>query len=598
MKRQTQWDLSGLGSGINDPDFLAERQALAKKCASFARKWKKNKKFLTDEVVLKKALREYEKLGTMGTRELMYIFLSRQVDSTSIRLQKAEKKAEEFFQNCNKEIRFFTLDLGMTDTKHQKIFLKSPLLVSYKNFLKNIFDQAKYRLTEKEEHILSLKQGVSHGNWASMLEQFLSKQTRTVFVLEQGKVVKKEQSFADIQSLIHSSNARVRKKAAQAVNDILSQHADIAEKEFNSILENKKINDDLRGYDRPDHSRILSDDINFEIVDTMTEVVTDNFKLAKDFYKLKSQLLKKDKLAYHERNVSVGDIQQEFTYEKSVDIVAESMQNIDAEFLDIYQDMIQGNRIDVLPRVGKRGGAFCAYWGHADPVYIMLNHTNRVTDVTTLAHEMGHAIHATLTKKESPINYHTPMFVAEIASNFCEEYVFDRITQELSEKEQLILNMEKIGSAISSIMRQVAGYNFEREIHDLFREEGYISKDHIGKIFTKHMKSYMGPAVSQDVGSENWWIYWSHFRRPFYVYSYASGLLLANAMRAKVAENQEYISSVKKFFSTGTSIPPQELFDSIGIDITDPNFWQSGIDEIKDLLKETKKLAKKLGKIT
>jgi oligoendopeptidase F len=307
--------------------------------------------------------------------------------------------------------------------------------------------------------------------------------------------------------------------------------------------------------------------------------------------------MKVDKIAYHERSVSSGEIKQQFDYKKSVALVGQAIEGIDSDFYNIYKDMIDGGRVDVFPKKGKRGGAFCMYWGYSDPVYVMLNHTNRVTDVTTLAHEMGHAIHGTLTKKESAINYNTPMFVAEIASNFCEEYVFDLISGDLSDKERLILNMEKIGSFVSSTQRQVAAYNFERQIHDEFRKEGYLSKEHIGKIFTKHMKSYMGNSVSQDVGSENWWVYWNHFRSPFYVYTYASGLLLANAMRSKVSENPEYITSIKKFFSTGTSISPKDLFDSIGIDITDPHFWQAGIDEINDLLKETKKLAKKLGKI-
>jgi oligoendopeptidase F len=597
MKLQTQWDLSQLGSGINASEFKIERALMEKKYKAFGLKWKKDKTFLTDEKSLEKALHEYEIISGLGTKELTYIYLMRQVDSSNINLQKAEKKAEEFFQNLAKEIRFFTLEIGTIEVKKQQNFLKSSVLQNYKHFLENTFTQSKYRLSEKEEHILSLKSGVSHGNWQSMMEQFIAKETKEVLALENKKVIKKEQSFAEIQALIHHKNKRIRDAAATAINEILNNNVDIAEKEFNSILENKKINDDLRGYERADHARILSDDVTFDIVDIMTEVVTDNFKLAKDYYRLKAKLMKVDKLNYHERNVPSGEIQQSFNYEKSVELVDQAIAGIDLEFHAIYRDMINKGRVDVFPTKGKRGGAFCMYWGHADPVYVMLNHTDRVTDVTTLAHEMGHAIHGTLTKKESPLNYDTPTFVAEVASNFCEEYVFDLITQELSDKERLVLNMEKIGSFVSSVQRQVAAYNFERELHTEYKKEGYLSKEQIGKLFTKHMKSYMGQGVSQDAGSENWWVYWGHFRKPFYVYTYASGLLLANAMRAKVAENPEYINSIKKFFSTGTSMSPQELFNLIDIDITDSNFWQSGIDEIKDLLKDTKKLAKKLGKI-
>mgnify|MGYP000887625783 CR=1 FL=1 len=198
---------------------------------------------------------------------------------------------------------------------------------------------------------------------------------------------------------------------------------------------------------------------------------------------------------------------------------------------------------------------------------------------------------------ETEINYDTPMFMAEIASTFCEEYAFDKILENSSDKEKLGLYMQKIGDSISTISRQIAAYNFEREIHDTFRERGYLSRDEIGHIFKKHMSAYMGSAVLQNYGAENWWMYWSHFRSPFYVYSYASGLLIANGMRAIVRKNPERWSEVKKFFYTGTSKSPEQVFTEMGIDISDKDFWQGGMNEVKKLLLETKKLAKKLKKI-
>ncbi|MCI5051304.1 MAG: M3 family oligoendopeptidase [Candidatus Pacebacteria bacterium] len=597
MKRQTTWDLSPLGKKINDSAFLKERELMAKKYSDFARKWKKDKSFLTDEKSLKKALDQYEKLSQLGTKEMTYLSLRKNVETTNIDIQKAIKKAEEFYRKRIQEIRFFGLELGAIDKKQQKIFIQSPELKKYKHYLEMLFNESRFYLSEKEENILSLKSGVAHGNWQSMLSEFLSKQSREVYVEEGKKVIKKEQTFSEIQSLIHHPKKKIRNTAAKVMHGILSEHSDIAEKEFNSILENAKINAELRGYERPDHGRITSDDITFDIVDTMAEVVSDNFNVSKNFYAFKAKVLKQDKLAYHERNLEVGTLSGEHDYETSISIVDAALSNVDEGFVTIYRDMVDTGKIDVYPRKGKRGGAFCSYWSKDNPVYVMLNHTNQILDTTTLAHEIGHAIHGTLTKQESAINYDTPMFVAEIASNFCEEYVFDEIGESLSDKEQFLLNIKRIDAFISSVFRQIAAYNFERNVHDEFAKEGYLSKKQIGALFTKHMKSYMGSRVNQDPGSENWWVYWSHFRSPFYVYSYASGLLLANAMRAKVKENPEYIASVKKFFSTGTSMSPQELFDSIGIDITDPHFWQSGIDEIKDLLTETQKLAKKLGKI-
>ena len=157
--------------------------------------------------------------------------------------------------------------------------------------------------------------------------------------------------------------------------------------------------------------------------------------------------------------------------------------------------------------------------------------------------------------------------------------------------------MEKLNDDVSTIIRQISCYAFEKELHAEFRKNGYLSKEEIGKIFQKHMKNYMGDFVEQSEGSENWWVYWSHIRRFFYVYSYASGLIISKALQKKVRENPEYIEKVKKFMSQGLSKSPKDIFMEIGIDITKKEFWSGGIKEVGALLDKTEKLAKKLGKI-
>jgi len=594
----TIWDLSDLAQKHNDPKFFEERTLHEKKIKAFAKKWRKDQSYLINNQSLKKALDEYNTLSGLLDTEGSYLFLSRQIDTGNTQLAAAEKKYIEFGQKLSDEIRFFGLSLTKIEVKFQKKFLADKQLHDYRNFLKGIFESAKFTLSEKEERILSLKSGVSHGNWDTMVDEIFAHESSEVLTIGiGGQRPKKKQTFTEIMSLLNSSCSRVRNSAASAVEQILEKNAFVVEKEFNSILENKKIDDELRGYVRPDHARVLSDDISFNIVDTMAGVVTENFKIAREYYALKAKLLKKEALGYHERNLDISKNTKDYSYEESVNLVAESMRLIDPEFSDIHMDLCSTGKIDVYPKSGKRGGAFCFYHKKQNPVYIMLNHTDKVRDVSTLAHEMGHAIHGTLAKKETEINYDTPMFMAEIASTFCEEYAFDKILENSSDKEKLGLYMQKIGDSISTISRQIAAYNFEREIHDTFRERGYLSRDEIGHIFKKHMSAYMGSAVLQNYGAENWWMYWSHFRSPFYVYSYASGLLIANGMRAIVRKNPERWSEVKKFFYTGTSKSPEQVFTEMGIDISDKDFWQGGMNEVKKLLLETKKLAKKLKKI-
>ena len=178
-----------------------------------------------------------------------------------------------------------------------------------------------------------------------------------------------------------------------------------------------------------------------------------------------------------------------------------------------------------------------------------------------------------------------------------EDFVLEELLEEAGDELRLSLMMMKLNDDISTVFRQIAFYNFESELHKNFRESGYLSKEEIGTLFRKHMESYMGSSVTQDKGSENWWIYVSHFRYFFYVYSYSSGLLISKSLQSEVRKDKNHVEKVKAFLSTGLSKSPKELFADLGIDITDKTFWNKGLGEIEELVKETERLAKKLGKI-
>jgi oligoendopeptidase F len=157
--------------------------------------------------------------------------------------------------------------------------------------------------------------------------------------------------------------------------------------------------------------------------------------------------------------------------------------------------------------------------------------------------------------------------------------------------------MMKLNNIVSTIFRQVALYRFEQELHGDFRSKGYLSKEEIGKLFQKHMSAYMGSSIELSRGSENWWVYWSHIRRFFYVYSYANGLLISKSLQASVKNDPNFIEKVKEFLSAGKSDSPKNIFKKLGIDIAKKKFWDNGLDEVEHLLQETTKLAKKLKKI-
>jgi len=598
QKANLSWDLTPLLKNDSDTEIGSQIKKIELEAGKFVDLWKNNPEYLSNPKVLKTALDEFElwerNFGT-GGNVWYYFHLRSAQNKLDPKIKAWQNRANDLSIKLENNSQFFLLNLSKISELKQKEFLSDNALLPYHHFLENLFKNAKHLLSEPEEKILNLKSIPAYANWVKMTSTFLAGETREV-LNESGK--KQVTSFSQIASLMNSQKKKVRNEAVKAFNEILAKHVDTAENELNSILADKKVNDELRHFSRPDEGRHIADDVENETVDTLINSVNANNSLAHRFYQLKAKLFKVPKLAYHERNVEYGDVEKEYTFDQSAELVKRVFQKLDPEFEQIFSGFLQHKQIDVLPAKGKESGAFCVYYLKSQPTYILLNHTDKLRDVLTLAHELGHGINNELIKlKQNSLNFGTPLSTAEVASTFMEDFVLQELIKNADEETQLSLMMSKLNDDISSIFRQIACYRFEQELHDEFLKAGYLPKEVIGKIFQKHMAAYMGPAVKQDAGSENWWVYWSHIRNFFYVYSYASGLLISKSLQASVKKDAKFIINVKDFLSAGMSDSPKNIFSKLGIDITDTKFWEQGIGEIENLLIETESLAIKLGKI-
>lgn len=597
-KLNTKWNFDKLIPGEKQEEIDKELKLVEEANQKFISKWKDREDYLKDPEVLLEALDEYEALQERYGRQGhagYYIDLKQAVEQDNSEVKATYNKVEEFVTKLSNEIKFFQMRIAKITYDQQSKFLEFEGLQKYKHFIERLFAESKYLLSEPEEKIISLKSATSHHNWTKMTSEFLSKEEREV-LNENGE--KEVMTFSKIQGLFDNQDKKIRDTAAAAANDIMKKYIEVGVHELNSILANKKIDDELRGLKRPDEARHFNDDMDTEVVDALIKVVTNRFDIAKRFYKLKAKLFGFEKLAYHERNLSYGKVDKKYTYEEAFDLVKNVLGNLDPQFGEILQGFNDEGLIDVYPQKGKRSGAFCAYNYKSQPTYMLLNHNDKLNDVLTLAHETGHGINDELIKKkENALNFGTPTSTAEVASTFMEDFVLQELLEEADDETKLALLMSKLNDDISTITRQIACYNLETDLHQEYRKQGYLSKEEIGKIFRKNMENYMGDSVSYDEGSENWWLFWPHIRYFFYVYSYSSGLLISKSLQNFVKKDKTFISKVKEFLATGTSKSPKEIFENLGIDITDEKFWDKGMDEVENLLKETEELAKKLGKI-
>src|SRR3989344_834407 len=265
-KMKTSWELFPLFKSDTDPSIAQKRKNVENAAKKFIKKWEKRTDYLKDPKVLKEALDDYEHWARyfgFGGNEWYYFYLRSQQDQNDPTLKARFNKISDFSTRIQNDMQFFTLRVAKIEAKLQKKFLIHKSLSPYKHFLENLFDNAKYLLSEPEEKILNLKDKTSYSNWVKMTSGFITKEVR------RGK------NFSEILGLIDSKNKKVRDTAANDLNNIFLKQLEVAENELNTVLEHKKVNDELRKFDRPDKGRHVADDIDTEVADALVQVVSE-----------------------------------------------------------------------------------------------------------------------------------------------------------------------------------------------------------------------------------------------------------------------------------------------------------------------------------
>lgn len=597
-KVKTQWDLSGLLADERQKTIDTKIAEATIRCQGFEDRFGSKSEIFDDPKLLNLALQELENISlTTGSSDDVgsYFSLKSSLDESDPKIKAQLTKIDDATRDSLLIFQRFSNKLSKIDKEKQSILLNSPELVAYKRFLEICFEAGKYLLSEETEKALMLTSGISYGKWINMTSEFLSTEDA---LIPNKDGLKESKNFSELFSLIAEPNKGIRDAAAKAINGILAKHSKVAEAELNSVLEYKKIVDLLRGFEKSDSSFSFENEISSSVIDALVSEVTENNKIVHEFYALRAKLLGMKKIKYHERAIEYGSLDQKTTFEESINIVSETFEKLDPEFNRIFENFLYNGQVDVYPKKGKTHGAFMYSIGKNKPSFVLLNFDNKLMDTFTVAHEFGHAIHHELANKtQSSFYADTSLCLDETASTFFESFVVESATKELNDEGRLTILIRELDDAVASVFRQIACYKFERSLHKEYREKGFLSKEEIGQLFVQHMSEYCGPSVVMNSGSENWWVYWSHIRSFFYVFSYAFGYLISKNLQGLVKTDSANIDKVKKLLATGSFLKPEDALKEVGIDINNSEFWKSGILQIELLLNEAKELAKKLGKI-
>lgn len=583
---KTKWDLTLLYRSPRDPRIERDIRGIERACSAFEKKYRNGTAYTKTENTLLCALCDYEKLAgkTADPKPLFYFMYRKELDSSDNEAESRLNLISDRLTKAGNRILFFELALGRIPAQKKKQFLKSKRLEHFRYFLSRIFEESKYQLTEPEEKILNLKSLPSSSLWISGFEKVLNKQT----VELNGKTIPVSEAINRVPLLPTAK----RRALHNAVMDRLYEISDFAESEINAVIINKKINDELRGLPKPYTATILSYENDEKSVLALVDAVTKRFDISHRFYELKRKMLKLPKLEYADRSAQIGNVKKHISFENAVSVVRSTLERIDPRYAALFQNFIAHGQIDVFPQTGKSGGAFCS-GAHNLPTMVLLNHVDDLRSLTTLAHEIGHAIHTERSKTQPILYQDYSTAVAETASTFFEGMVFDAFLEKLSEKEKIVALHDKLGDTMSTVFRQIAFFNFERDLHAGIREKGSMPKKEIADLLNAHMAAYLGPAFALSVRDGYFFTAVSHFRRFFYVYSYAYGELVSNALGKRYAEDHSYAGKIDQFLSAGGSKKPEAIFGNIGIDVRNKTFFNEGLRNIeRDVIRLEKLVAK------
>ena len=529
-----------------------------------------------------------DRLGRAGS----WVSLQFSVDTSDPALGAAMQKFQEQSTELSTRLIFLELEWAEVPETRAMQLLESDDLDFCRYYLESARRYRPHLLTEPEEKILAEKDITSSSAWSRLFDELTS---AIVVELPDGPT-----SLEQGLSRLGSPDRDERRIAADAVTVALEPGLRTRAYVFNTLMADKTTDDRLRAYSSWVASRNLANQASDSSVQALVDAVVDRYDIPQRWYRLKAQLLGVERLADYDRNASIATVEEEFSWSQATDIVLDSYGSFSSELAGVVNTFINENWIDAPVRPGKRPGAFCAYTVPSAHPYLLLNWTSRRRDVLTLAHELGHGLHAYLAREQGVFHQSTPLTLAETASVFGETVTFGRLLAATTDPNaRLALLAESLEGQIATVFRQIAMNRFENAVHTHRREIGELSTEDFADAWEGTQRAMLGDAVEITPGYRSWWSYIPHFiGSPGYVYAYAYGQLLALAVYARYeVEGDAFVPAYLDLLRAGGSKSPEDLGRIVGVDLADPRFWDGGLAIIDAQLSAAEQAAREAGRL-
>ena len=587
---ETAWDLDPLVEGEGEAGVDRQLDEAVAAASEFADRYA-GKVGEFDADGLAQAMHELERIHELIGRAASYAALRFSTDTADPTRGALLQRVQERGTELETKLLFFDLEwAALDDTRADELLAVRDSgedeLEFCRHHLRTVRRYRPHLLSEKEEKLLAEKSISSQSAWARLFGEVVA----ALRVDLDGNEVTLDVALSRLQV----ADRDVRIAAAEAVSKTLEPGLRTRGFIYNTLVYDKSVEDRLRSYPNWLASRNLANEASDESVMALIEAVRSRYDVPRRWYALKAKLMGIPKLADYDRMAPVFQEDLTFSFGEARDLVLDTYDAFAPEAGRITRRFFEEHWIDAPVRPNKRGGAFCSYTVPSVHPYVMLNYTARRRDVLTMAHELGHGLHAALAQPQGVYHQSTPLTLAETASVFGETLVFERLlTATDNDDQRLSLLAERLDASMATVFRQMSMNRFEHLIHTRRRDEGELSTDRIGELWLESQTEMFGDSVEISEGYRIWWSYIPHFiNTPGYVYAYAYGQLLAlSAYRRFTQEGDSFIPRYLELLAAGGSRSPEELGAIVGIDLADPGFWDAGLALIDEQLSAAEKLA-------
>lgn len=586
MSDHIRWDLSELAPN-SEQEFMARLKDSLTVANNFGEKYRGRISTL-GPVELASALSEYEQLQIVAVKPQYYAHLIFAEDSTSESAKRLSQAASEAGNDFSRALLFFDIELMQLPENSFAILIEHPSLSTYRHYLLSIRKFQQFMLPEREEQLLKLKDLTGTTAFTRLFDELSASFSYSMEI--DGEL--REFTGEELLGYLHHPDRELRTRSFSTFLEKHAEHSLVYTSVFNNIALDHAKEMEIRGYTHPMQSTNIGNELSDSAVENLMRVTEINYPLAQEYFKIKASLLGVNKLRNTDVYAPIAQVHRKYSYEDAKEMVVNAYSNFNPDYNEVIESLLSSGRVDIYPRTGKSGGAFCMGISPDMKPFMLLNYTENLRDVATIAHELGHALHFSLSSSQSMLNYHAPLPLAETASVFGEMLLTRlMLDRERDKKIRISLLCAKIEDIIATTFRQILLTRFEEKLHKE-RNYGLLTDSKICELWLAENSKLFGDAVDM-IDAYKWgWCYISHFiHTRFYCYSYTFAELLVLALYRRYQERgAEFIPGYDAILRSGGSLSPGDTAALAGIDINRPDFWQDGYNTLGELIEELKAL--------